>query len=1073
MTITHRPMRFTPFPQALGLVALVIFSTLGAEGAPPVELKADPQGATHNVSLQLIEGDVLRVETTGTDPYFVFPSLSPALDTADYTGLELECRSAGKPVSTRVEFFFGPPFQAKRRASQTIACGKEFTRVLIRLKGNAPQWSGTFSDVRFDPAAEAGFHLEFRNIRLVHIGPALEKEMGERVAEAASRDGRAFGLNPKSFQMPQPTVQTLLAREAASTTVVASYSPDVDLDAATKARESETNQISFAPPLVCGQGPDPLNFTVIRLLTRHGIPELQMLAYPPAVRGGVDVAAGWAASCGSFFAAAPLLDTKVRAVRVFSRYGALLSEIAIPESVSPPFCIATGDANGDGSSEVLVSARQKQQEKQVVLCFDANGKHVGSAALEGVAPGQREASLSFQGGQGAYFLARDRQMFYFDFKTGKSRSEQLTDLREASRAYLGADGQTLYAAGDEPVLSTLHIKSQGKVSPLNAGARENLFWLGPQRAWGVKKVTSIHADTTISGEMFQSGKYLPKGRFNMCRVYSLHDYRDTRVETPRDYSAVTQGPELSRFTREELAAYRTQAPAVWEPTFTTRYGNWEATSNLVMPGTRLPKYMLLDRRNEVPIYTEGGRSSALGTYSYWENPGLYQACIWPVKYFLNELCKRQRQDPEYFIGVEPNHEMEIACDRPDSVGDYNPYSLRGFYSYLMHRYGSLAAVNRVFGTPFTDDFFDAPRDFARGPWDAYAEENLFFRAWFEYSAHTINRVLCDTQREALLAGFPPETVSSHQIPDLYAIGDPAAFASTATRRITPIDWLFTSGCGFGFTRYGLWVQKPHDALSSGYSSGFAMQTLGEYAPKCKSPDDAFEQYKALWGGGAYFIHLMAWDPARWPGENEAAFTSWNRFVSENDRPRPGVAGGIQKIVPPTAGRTYALVSLGTGPQRNGLIKSLAADGTWEGSVYTVPFHSLIQITPLPVAPTITAASPAALCTLTNLCGGTQLELVFTANPAEAGEITLTPSGLGGPQPQLAAPLSVRAGFGQYRLVYRFPERSEPLTMLLSSPKPLRLDQVQATLHQDGAAQTRMGKPAGERGRGGVCFDVLR
>ena len=87
----------------------------------------------------------------------------------------------------------------------------------------------------------------------------------------------------------------------------------------------------------------------------------------------------------------------------------------------------------------------------------------------------------------------------------------------------------------------------------------------------------------------------------------------------------------------------------------------------------------------------------------------------------------------------------------------------------------------------------------------------------------------------------------------------------------------------------------------------------------------------------------------WPsnldkGFNKAQETALHTMISEHDMPRKGLAGGIREIRPwKGKNKSYDIASLGTTSRHTGLIKSINQDGSFEGTVYTVPFHSHIDI----------------------------------------------------------------------------------------------------------------------------------
>jgi len=389
-------------------------------------------------------------------------------------------------------------------------------------------------------------------------------------------------------------------------------------------------------------------------------------------------------------------------------------------------------------------------------------------------------------------------------------------------------------------------------------------------------------------------------------------------------------------------------PVCFEPCFTHRWffrlaRKWAAARD---DETGLPKYVLLSRENRIGTYGEFGQTRSFVSGSY--APGLEAVralYVLPQRAFLQTLATRLRHSPEHGVAVEPNHEMEINAESNSTHGDYNPAMIRAFYRYLTGLHGSLDVVNAHFHTSFTETAFDAPRDLERGPWDAYDGKNPFYRAWMRFLDTVVYRVVAGSYREALLAGFPPEFIKCHQIPDLYAVGSLTAFSEPA-RRITPIDWNLNAGLGFGFTRYGVWFNHPNSCVHGAQSSGFDAVVIGEYQSLTSDADLAFRQLEYLRDHGVQFIHCMNWPKSADRGYNAALAKALRRFVKA-DRPRPGQTGGVGQVRSARiGGRTAEIVSLGVGPEHTGLLKSVDANGRWDGAVYVTPFHAHVQVTPL-------------------------------------------------------------------------------------------------------------------------------
>ena len=231
--------------------------------------------------------------------------------------------------------------------------------------------------------------------------------------------------------------------------------------------------------------------------------------------------------------------------------------------------------------------------------------------------------------------------------------------------------------------------------------------------------------------------------------------------------------------------------------------------------------------------------------------------------------------------------------------------------------------------------------------------------------------------------------------------------------------------------------KPHTAINSAWTSGFGMMSLGEYAPKNRDADQSYANLVHIVDRGAYFIHHMAWDPERWPGKNKAAFEACKRLVAERDQPRSAVAGGVTKVVPfREAQRRFDLVAIGAGPDRTGLIKSVSADGDWEGTVYVVPFHSKIEIESLSEDTSFEVEQPRELWTPVEVIrSGGQVELAFQASAIASTVLELQVVVDDVPLPDQVIRLTVEPNQKQHRVVYKFQVDVEQVSLRAMADKP--------------------------------------
>jgi len=370
------------------------------------------------------------------------------------------------------------------------------------------------------------------------------------------------------------------------------------------------------------------------------------------------------------------------------------------------------------------------------------------------------------------------------------------------------------------------------------------------------------------------------------------------------------------------------------------------------------------------------------------------------------------------------------------------------------------------GTRFTA-YFDAPRNWDRDDWDAYTKQNPFFREWIAYNRYVVTRRVAETYREALLAGFPPEMVKCHQIPDTYAVGNLSAF-STVTSRFTPIDWELNSGAGYGFTRYGVWYKAPHEALKDAHSSGFDSMTLGEYQALTPSDEDAYGQLKFISENGGESVHCMMWPTEYDKGFNLSMDHAARRMLKE-DAPRPGITGGVGQVrAYRGASAAYDIACIGTGAEHTGLLKSLKSDGGMEGSVYVVPFHSHVEVTAL--RPEVTG-NRMVLGPFANLDSGSQIEIVLRAGAATGGTLHFAVQHGDTELPGLSQDIAIPRGGSSFRLVLRAQLPAEGIRISISA-KDGTLQDIHATRQTEITPKLSRGSLAAKRHQGGVTFDIL-
>ncbi|MBT3374434.1 MAG: hypothetical protein HN742_04605 [Lentisphaerae bacterium] len=889
---------------------------------------------------------------------------------------------------------------------------------------------------------------------------------------------KVFGIRLSGVKPARAAATTLHAKTDEAVTLVSSFYRHLNLDAMIQGAASTPHArplVPYGPRLVAGEGPHPDNHTIVRILGRHQLPVAQFLAFPADVRGGVGVECGRFGRPDELRIVAYPLAGKTRALRVFDEHGGLQNEIGVNEAVSPPFSVCAGDflSTRPGDEIAVASARQKEQD-MTVLFYGGKGELLETRTRRRRGKGKTSVHLSCKpDGQ------RDAVMFYdetsrtscvVDTSRRDQNSLHLAGLPSGSRIFPSAYAdRDLNVVRDGSVESWLTAHGKGKQVRINAGSEENIFWYYLQKS---------HAGDKAQWQELPDARYIRNGKYNFLGgVANWSEVLKSGELEGHSYADWTGG-RFAKAMLKRLAEYDQGRPKTWSPIVSHRWGiaaMWP-TMNIKDTTYGLPKYMLLDRDNETIKSGHFGHVSfSYGSYNF-EMPGLDDFYTYCQREFLRRLAPLHRANPEHLLAVEPNHENEIVSGEggSTSIGDYNTSTIEGFYKYLLVMYSDLAGINSAFSSAFGSDFFDAPRDRDRGAWDSYDVANPYFVKWLEYNTTLVHRRVGNTFREALLAGFPPEAIKCHQIPDSYVFGFEIGF-SAKTRRITPIDWMLNAGTGFGFTRYGTWYKKKHNCAQGSHSSGFDSVLIGEYGSLTPNEEDAYRQLVYMQEHGINFLHVMWWPSSHDRGYNKAQIAALKRFAAENDVPKPGLAGGIREVRPYRRdGMAYDIASLGTGSEHTGLLKSLKADGKWEGTVYTVPFHAHVDITQVADSDATTVnQTEAELCKVDDIYSGMQLEIVFTGRSTEPTSLVVKAYHAGHHlrDQDMAVELSPKER--HYRLIKTFSIPIAELSFRLQTGRgEAELTDLEALEHRERTVRLKQNVLEGKRHSGGITFDVL-
>ena len=1064
-------LRFTPRRAVHTLAAWIFLSLFPVRGEKLQEadgLAFSPlslSGRTHDLTFTKQGNGSYRILTSGSDPYVYLDGFVENHNPATPYVLAFECQVPG---DFDVFTFYYRTEQGMKRLHSKVRSGENWAWQVLDLSRDGEGLGTEIKSFRIDFGDLENQTFTIRNLRLIQANRALRLRAtlgGKRLQTDR------LGIGIEGLAKQTAAVETLRYEDQRSVSVTLASYRHLDLDAETKRGADQPNErppVRLAPRIVAGEGPHSSNHTVVRILSPHQVCETQFLAYPPEIRGGVGVEAGKDAKGRGFFATWPLSSSRTNTIRIFNRAGGEIGGIRVAREMKPPFDLCVGDFSPSRpGDELAVISGKVETPSPMVLLYSPSGEIL--------------RRISFPGEPGRYSLLTQGLNRLLVQEPERKRLHQLLPEAKTFPLDLGtADCQlfdSVYPDRDfnsgqpEQVKSTLGLIDSGKrIESQNLGRMENLFWFDPQDEHG--------GDSATWGE-FPDGTYVKNGLYNYLgsAQYWSPLVKSGEIEN-RSYQEWVEGidwPKISRAPswRKSVLDYNRGIPTVWSAGFSHRWSirRMKPISSKINPGSGLPEYLLLDHKND-PV---GGGYFGETLFDYgtqhFESEALNKLYTYAQRAFYRKLAPAYRSNPEMTIAVEPNHENEIVSGT-DSIGDYNPGNLTGFFHYLRALYGELESINRIMKTNFTGAFFDAPRNLLRGDWDKYDFENRFFREWVEYNRVLVSRRVGTSYRECLLAGFPPEMIKCHQIPDSYVF-DSIIGISEGKKRLSPIDWLLTTGAGFGFSRYGTYFERERNVGQGAHSSGFDNMLIGEYASLNASHEKSLQQLLYLRNHGVSALHVMWWPSHLDKGYNQAQESALREMISKHDQPRKGLAGGISEIRPWRGkAQSFDVAGLGTEGRHTGLIKSFTQEGSFEGTVYSVPFHAHVGIHLLNERDELTVSSRGTeIATIATTRPGCLVEVHFRVED-KIPLLRLEMAHMGIPLPDQTILLEDLLPDQKVRLVYKIPILMDRIRLSLSSPQNAGIADLTVIKHQDQVINLARKIMSGERHQGGVTFDCL-
>ncbi|MCC5875051.1 MAG: hypothetical protein JJU11_02415 [Candidatus Sumerlaeia bacterium] len=262
----------------------------------------------------------------------------------------------------------------------------------------------------------------------------------------------------------------------------------IDLHELIQSVEGETSAlVPLGPRIAAGQGPHGTNQTVIRVFDQYGALENQFLAYRGSITGGVHVVAGPVLGGETLLVTAPIASSATREIRLFHQDGRLAGAFEPDGDLAAPFTLAVGNFDPERNGhEIAVMGANRNGTESLLIVYTGTGEELS----------RHNSPLVWNGSPSAVTLTRvpaeyadvllvhqmDDQLAAF-FEPRRELSEMIDIASLPGDALLhpsALSGEYLLAGGHETLLSTVHhLDDNGTISSIDAGARENHFWVHP------------------------------------------------------------------------------------------------------------------------------------------------------------------------------------------------------------------------------------------------------------------------------------------------------------------------------------------------------------------------------------------------------------------------------------------------------------------------------------------------------------------------------------------------------------------------------------------------------------------
>jgi len=469
----------------VGLVCLTLICAAADEG-PSVPLV--PTSTMHAMAVKPAGEGTWEMRSTGGDPYVVLERVAP-FDHDRLHVLAFDCRAPRG--SSGFQIYFGNPFNQYAIASfGPLPASDQWQEVAIDIKAQKPgEWDAKVLDFRLDLGDEDGRLLTVRNLRLrgptqaeIAAEEARQREAREKL-EALQRQIEARLIKPANIKPWEDVIAgTQRFTSGLNTTAVSVVGRELDL--ANQLREYdgvETSEEIPRPWIVVGEGASPENHSVIRVLNPRGICEVQFLAFPEWVRGGVQVVALKTADGGWNIGAASFRSGGEVPAGIFTRWGNQLASMGLPAPEDTSVSITGGDFIPDEPGWELATAHHRNEETVVVDFWSGDGTLAGTQALRipHLPPGDLFIGADNPdrpGGKLIVYLRGDNGYFRLDPLSGDQERVEAGLPPNCTGIHRAADGGLVATLQEGELSHILRMKAPGDAARINVGERENLFW---------------------------------------------------------------------------------------------------------------------------------------------------------------------------------------------------------------------------------------------------------------------------------------------------------------------------------------------------------------------------------------------------------------------------------------------------------------------------------------------------------------------------------------------------------------------------------------------------------------------